>query len=159
MHLSHLVPAVLVLAGSGCEVDELRIGPGTIELKVDLVAGTVVAPSEAVVGELLEYEVGLRNAGAERADEGWYIRAYLSEDAELGSGDILVDQFIARRALAPGASDGYTRSFKLPGTVPPGEYHLIVELDATGAIDEPSEDNNVSASDTLLRIQGADAGA
>ena len=71
----------------------------------------------------------------------------------------LARQFIARRALGPGASDSYTRSFKVPGTVPPGEYHLIAELDATGAIDEPSEDNNASASDTLLRINGADTGA
>ena len=159
MHLSRVVPAVLLLAGTACEVDELRTGPGTIEMRVDLVAGSVVAPSDALVGGIVEYEVALRNGGDERADEGWYVRVYLSADVELGGGDILVDQFVARRALGPGAADSYARSFKVPGTVPPGEYHLIVELDATGVIDEPAEDNNASASDTLLRIQSAETDA
>ena len=68
MHLSRVVPAVLLLAGTACEVDELRTGPGTIEMRVDLVAGSVVAPSDALVGGIVEYEVALRNGGDERAD-------------------------------------------------------------------------------------------
>ena len=101
---------------------------------------------------MLEYELTFSNAGAERAEEGWYVRVYLSENRDLDAADVLVDQWVARRALEPGGSDLYLRGFKIPGTVVPGEYHLVSEMDATGAIEEPVEDNNAAASDRRTRI-------
>jgi hypothetical protein len=158
MRFPRLCPAVAVLAAAGCSVDELRTGPGLLEPGVDLAADPPVAPAAAAVGSVLEYELRLHNRGTERAGEGWYVRVYLSEDAVLGPGDMLVDQFVARRAVNPGAADSYARGFKIPASVPPGTYHLISELDATGLIAEPVEDNNTAASPGRTRITAPDPG-
>ena len=151
-----IIAVVAVLAA--CGDDPLRTQPEPVEPRVDLVAEAVVGPAAAPVGGIVEYEVGLRNGGGERAEDGWYIRVYLSEDPMLDAGDMLVDQFATRRALAPGAADGYARVFKVPGSTEPGQYHLVSELDATGVYDEPLEDNNARASDGRIRIEAAGTG-
>ena len=156
MRLVCLLPAAVLLAAAGCGDDPLQTQPDPVEPQVDLAADAIVGPAEGTVGGIVEYDVALRNRGGERADAGWYIRVYLSDDALLSGEDILVDQFAARRALSPGAADTYPRSFKVPGTVAAGDYHLISELDATGVIDESAEDNNAGASEARTRIEEQD---
>jgi CARDB len=156
MRAARLLPTAALVAALGCSADSPGTQPDPTEPQIDLAADALVGPAEAVVGGIVEYDVGLRNRGGERADAGWYVRVYLSEDALLGAEDILIDQFAARRALNPGAADSYPRSFKVPGTVEPGEYHLVSELDATGVIDEPIEDNNSGASEGRTRIEASD---
>lgn len=158
MRFPRLYPAVAALAAAGCSVDELRTGPGFLEPGVDLAADPPVAPVEATIGSILEYELRLHNRGSEQAGEGWYVRVYLSEDGVLGPGDMLTDQFVARRAVNAGAADSYARGFKIPASVPPGEYRLVSELDATGVIDEAREDNNTAASPGRIRITAPDIG-
>lgn len=140
-----VLPAAAILVAAACGGDDLGTQPDPADLRADLVAGPVMGPEAALVGGIVEYDVGLANGGAERVAEGWYVRVYLSTDRGLGSGDILVDQFAVRRALSPSGTDTYGRSFKVPGDVPPDAYHLVSELDATGVIEEPIEDNNTAA--------------
>ena len=158
MRLAHMVPAAVLLAAAGCSDDALRSQPDPVDPQIDLAADAIVGPPQAPIGGIVEYDVGLRNRGGVRADAGWYVRVYLSEDPVLGSEDILDDQFATRRALSAGTADSYFRSFKVPGAVEPGEYHLVSELDATEVIDEQLEDNNSGASEGRTRIEASDTG-
>lgn len=147
-----LTLSLFTLAVAACGEDAPTAPVETGSPAVDLVAHPVEAAAGAAVGGIVEYEVRLGNQGNLRAPAGWYVRVYLSGDAALDGGDQLIDQFAARRDLGPGGSDAYLRTFKVPGTVAPGEYHLVAELDATGVIAEPREDNNAAASPGRIPI-------
>ncbi len=146
-----LLLPVLALAGCGSDA---ATEPEPLQLAADLVAVPAEVPAEGTVGEVVQYQLPMHNAGNARVTPGWYARAWLSTDHALDAGDALVDQFAARHDLNPGGNDSYLRTFKVPADVAPGDYHIVSELDATGMLAEPSEENNTAASGATIRIVG-----
>ncbi len=113
----------------------------------DLVASdlTVALPASAA-GRI---GVGWRvdNFGDNRTDStSWTDAVYLSRDATLGSGDLLLGTYFRGNPLENG--DGYRvdTSFALPANLGSGDYYLIVRTDANGQVTEGAdgEANNVA---------------
>ena len=80
----------------------------------------------------------------------WVDRLYLSTDAQLGTDDVLLDT--ATHVGAVGTQSGYpaSRSVTVPASTAPGNYYLIVQVDAAGQVFEASESNNTRAASTSV---------
>ena len=74
-------------------------------------------------------------------NSSWFDRVYLSTDNVFDNGDTQVTAVVNPSALAPGAS--YTQNVQafLPN-VPPGNYFLILRVDADNNVFESDETNN-----------------
>jgi subtilase family serine protease len=76
-------------------------------------------------------------------------RLYLSLDATLDAGDVpLLDVPVG--ALAGGGQAAVPRSVQIPAGTAPGVYRILAEANATGAVVEAEDANNVGASAPFL---------
>jgi subtilase family serine protease len=73
------------------------------------------------------------------------VRFYLSSDATLDAGDVLL---VTRTGgnLNPGASRTETVSLTIPADTAPGTYHVIAVTDPLGQLVEMDESNNIAVS-------------
>ena len=122
-----------------------------LAVPVTVVAGDLVASGASLpssVEQLVPATIGwsTTNSGAGASFGGcWTSRAYLSADAALDAGDILLGSASACTSpFAAGASAAHTVSFTLPDTLPAGTYSVIVQTDATSTRVESNESNNVA---------------
>ncbi len=129
-------------------------GPRPIELHAaDLVVDAVSANASPVFGETVAVSWTGRNAHASVTARGaWQDRVWLSADAVLDPGaDIALGTAEITGPAAPG--DAYTGncSVTLPADrgLAPGDYHLIVEVNAGGLLAETDAGNNTGASAVL----------
>ncbi|MCP4124882.1 MAG: T9SS type A sorting domain-containing protein [Bacteroidetes bacterium] len=100
----------------------------------------VVLDTSEYAGEHFRVSMSISDAGAQDAPSTTF-RSYLSEDEYIDGSDVLLEE----RQFS---TLGYTPSWVIPITTPPGEYHVIVQIDADDIVAETSEANN-TASDIL----------
>ncbi len=156
---SYYVIAVLDAAGAVAESDETDNVAATYAPPrpgEDLVAESITGPATAGPGELLAPHLVLANQGLDAAGTT-SVKVWLSADADLGAGDLLV--YSGAETVAGGATLSRDPSFALPASVPKGAYLLVLQLDdgpAAGAIAELSETNNVAFSSAQVMVEQAD---
>src|SRR5438132_1755046 len=84
----------------------------------------------------------VKNQGSGSAPiASWFDNVYLSTDNVFDNGDTLVASALNPSALAPGASYTQTVQTGLP-SVSPGNYFLILRVDANNDLVESDETNN-----------------
>jgi glucose/arabinose dehydrogenase len=116
--------------GDNARARKLVIGP-------DLTVAMTISPSSPSSSSPTTITVTTTNSGFETAAPST-ARLYRSENRSIGAGDALLRE-ISVPTLAPDA----TSSTDVVVTLPPGTYFLIVQVDATSAVAEANEDNNV----------------
>jgi PKD repeat protein len=116
----------------------------------DLVPGGLRYSGSAVVGQSLEITYAVTNQGAlgitgvAGAEAEWYDLVYLSTNATWDATATTIGFANAGQSLAPGAGCLVTNSAQLPAW-PPGDYYLLVRVDAMNGIVESNPANNTLA--------------
>ena len=118
--------------------------------EVSVSAGVVVG-----AGDNVDYAFDVANLGA-GASGPFALAAWLSADLLPSADDLpiaTVDELGATVAgLAPGQSQGFLRSWKVPQAAPEGLWYVVVAADPADAVVELDESNNASASPWPLTV-------
>ena len=116
---------------------DLKIGP-------DLAVHAVTVPPTLAPGGTAPVTYTIINFGGGAAGP-FVVRFYLSTDAVLDAGDVLVGSRTVAGIAAgpPWAMDSAPTDLTLPAGLTGGSYHIIAVLDADGAVAEQDETNNV----------------
>lgn len=113
-------------------------------LKPDLIVSDLQIPGPSVmVGSYVIYNFDAANIGTAAATADFNIKAYFSADQALGADDILVTTlagFPVSYGVGASHQDITIANAYAPQT--PGQYYLIVNIDADGTVAESSEGNN-----------------
>lgn len=135
-HLSRLPATTL----PGCAGPAPTPAPAPV---ADLVISSLAAPATATSGTSLGVHVVVTNRGTAPTPVS-RLRVYLSTDAAVSTGDLLLhDGSVA--ALAAGAAQSQTLTVPVPATTPAGAYALLLVVNADGAVKESTLGNNVAA--------------
>ena len=100
------------------------------------------------VGDVVTAEYTVANVGNEIVSQSYVDRLFLSSDNVLDKGDELVGISHYHTADLPGASGLHPAAtpFAVPGSLPPGQYFVLVQTDALANVDEADETNNTTYS-------------
>ncbi len=107
----------------------------------DLRVASVTAPAMAEAESHASVNYRVANQGFNTTRSNFTTRLFLSSDAAVGE-DTLAGQYTFNGALPPGQFFEQTLQVRLPQTC--GNYWIIVQTDASGAVDEILEDNNTA---------------
>jgi hypothetical protein len=118
----------------------------TISDKPDLVVdfATISLPATCVPGDSAWVSVTITNQGGVTAEGTVVNNLHLSADQALGGDTLLATQNTPLR-LAPGFSQTLRFRANLPGDALPADLYILADVDATDAITEESEANNLAA--------------
>jgi hypothetical protein len=160
--LSATLPLLLTGLLTACEVTAMELhAPGTPAdtnvLKADLAPGSIEAPPQIGLDELLQMRVGVSNGGNLTAGPGWVVRVFVSRDANIDPSDHQIDQFVTSRELPPGGQDLYLRNKKLSG-LGAGDYYIGSVVDVTEVVPELTETNNTLTIPTRITLLPVTAG-
>lgn len=110
------------------------------------VTGLTYQPGPYAAGQFVNFSLTLENQGTVPAD-AFKFRVYLSDDQALDEGDVAIseDSNSTIFSIAAGQKIVVQRSWPVPPTVAEGVYWLIAKVDATEAVIEGDEGNNVLA--------------
>ena len=106
----------------------------------DLVFDNILAPATTIAGQPLTVQLITGNDGTASAFN-WQTRMYLSSDATIGAGDILLTTDINNNELIAGGTVTDTLTAFIPVTAF-GNLILIVQLDAANQVYEHNGENN-----------------
>jgi subtilase family serine protease len=113
----------------------IRVGP-------DLLVTAVTAPAKALPGQGVSLSGTVQNVGtALLPAQTSTLAYYLSADAILDGGDVLLGTRLVP-GLAAGAASAGATSVTIPAGTAVGSYFVIARADETGAIAEANEGNN-----------------
>jgi uncharacterized delta-60 repeat protein len=116
---------------------------GTGVAPSDLVVSALTGPAVAGAGFVVTLNDTTRNVGV-GPTAGTTTRYYLSKDALIGAGDVLLgSRSIA--GLAPGAASTVARNVTIPAATVNGSYFIIAKADALNRAFESNEGNNTLA--------------
>jgi subtilisin family serine protease/uncharacterized membrane protein len=136
-------------ADAEAETQELNNDyPRSFQVGGDLRVTTFSAPASAGSGLAIVVSDTTVNQGAATVPASM-TRFYLSTNAALDSGDMMLDGGRSVPSLAPGASSSGSTTVTIPAGVGAGGYYLFAKADGDGAIGETQEGNN-----TALRTLG-----
>jgi len=117
----------------------------------DLTVTALTFPATGQTGRPLAITSTVRNVGPAAAGAST-VRFYLSSDAALDSGDVLLGAR-AVGALAAGASSTAVTTVTIPAnTSAPASYRVIAVADALGQVTETDETNNTLASTATVAV-------
>ena len=106
--------------------------------------GLIAGPLVPVPGDDVEINLNVINRGFAAADGEITIRIYASTDTVIDAGDLLLTGVSGKSInIAAGASKMMRFPAEIPADMPPGNYHVLTEIDAEDDFDEPNERNNV----------------
>lgn len=141
--------------------------PATNNVRIDVDAGKLpnlvmpaieVAPELVVSqGESLSYSFQIRNTG--EADAKQFRHAFwLSSDAELSPEvDVVIaaadDESSRVQTMVAGFGLGFYKSWRVPDDIADGTYWIVGRVDATDAVGESDESDNVAASATSFTVR------
>jgi RHS repeat-associated protein len=112
---------------------------------VDLVAGTITIPANAVPGSTMTFSYTVTNQSANPAVGQWTDSLYLSPTTSFVFTDPLLATNVHQGGLPAGQSYTDTITATVPGVVP-GTYYVILRTDVLNQIPETTRANNISAS-------------
>ena len=112
---------------------------------VDLVAGQVTIPVNAVPGQNMTVSYKVQNQGSNTATGSWVDSLFISADTNWDISDKLFASVTHNGDVPPGG--GYTNvvTAPLPGVLP-GDYHVIIRSDILNHLTEADKSNNIAAS-------------
>ncbi len=121
----------------------------------DLIVSSASGPASAVTGDTINVTYTVSNQGTSSTLANfWYDAVYLSTDATLGSGDVLISGSYPRTSpVAASGSYSVTRSLTIPNGFS-GDGYLIFVTDSGNAENETDETNNTYA--TPFSVSGPD---
>lgn len=115
-----------------------------------------VEPSATFPGGGVTVDARLKNIGTVESDDV-QIGYYLSVDHALDDADTLLnDDQISD--LEPGESEPESETITLPADLSPGDYYLLVFVDATQILNEVREDNNAKGASVRVGSRTASRG-
>lgn len=138
----------------GFESNNIGVSTSPIDIRlsppVDLIPTSLTGPATAIPAHLLTIGWSAENDGAPPAafSFSWNDRIYLSADMTVDASDTLL---LTESRSTSGSTGSITlppytlsRSIRMPASVAPGVYHLIVVVDATNNVAEGAigESNN-----------------
>ncbi|MHC1706281.1 MAG: CARDB domain-containing protein [Bacteroidales bacterium] len=98
-------------------------------------------PAQVLAGHEYSIYWTVSNDGPVATDSAWFDKIYLSADALIGYGDVLLGSAEHHEALLPGSS--YSDSLQITAsTTLSGNYYLIIKTDATDEYYEHQNENN-----------------
>ena len=124
----------------------------------DLQIVSLVVPSQARVGDLLNLSWTVRNRGAAAADQSWLDQLYLSADLVLDPSDLLVATYY-RYAPAPleaGESYTYAQTISLPKVSVEGSGNFILVTNPFAQQPETDASNNKLVAPIAIDPRGPD---
>ncbi len=130
--------------------------PIVLEELPDLNTSEIVVPISASNSESISFEFWLNNLMPIDAANSYYINVYLSLDNHLSSEDIAVGEI--QTGFTQGAFTDHIvcdNCASIPYDITPGNYFLILEVDATDVFQEYNENNNITFSETIISIDAA----
>ena len=113
---------------------------GVIAVGPDLVVNVVTGPASAAAGQAITVGDTTRNQGGGAA-AGSTTRFYLSTNATLDGGDVLLGMRVVP-SIAGGATDTGSVSVTIPAGTVPGSYYVLAKADGDDAVAEMTETNN-----------------
>jgi subtilase family serine protease/subtilisin family serine protease len=113
----------------------------TVQFGSDLVVSTLTAPAATGAGLSFTVTDTTRNQGSSAAAPST-TGFYLSTNVVLEAGDVSLGSR-AVPALGPGATDTGSVTLTMPSSTASGSYYLLARADATDAVGESVETNNV----------------
>ena len=106
-------------------------------------------PSTALIGKTIAVPNTVQNLSGLSAPSST-LRFVLSRDATLGNADDVVLGTRSISSLGAGASSPSTTTLTIPGNTAPGVATLFAVVDATNAVAEQNEGNNVASAPLML---------
>lgn len=103
-------------------------------------------------GEVVFFDFDINNIGNDIANGDYNIMSYLSTDPFFDASDISVGDLVTGNT-GIGTIPGVVGAISIPANLPPGNYYLIIVIDALAAINELDENNNVLVSPLAASIQ------
>jgi hypothetical protein len=140
---------------AGCSGGSTPPPPPPAPAVADLSVSGLTGPGSATAGGTLTVGVTTRNVGTASAGAST-TRLYLSTDAAVDSGDAVLGN-VAVPALSAGQASTSSATVTVPAGTAAGSYRIVARADATGAVSEGSESNNVAS--LALSVAGASSGA
>jgi len=113
--------------------------------KADLTPTALTPPAAGVAGSDMSVTWTIKNQGDGDAFGSWRDFFYLSTDAILDGGDVLLATPSHSGGLAAGSSYSPTQPIGIPANTAPGSYFLIVQTDADNNVPESNEGNQTMA--------------
>ncbi len=125
---------------------------------VDLVADSAsVDPATVQAGDTVEVDWAGHVAGTGSVAGPFNVGFYLSNDANITTGDVFLGQMTESSASNPGDSFGESspgRQLTIPAGTSDGSYYLGIIIDSGGAIGESNESNNVTTAPLTVTSGG-----
>ncbi len=109
------------------------------------------------VGQSVSYSYDPSNAGGQQSGS-FAVRTYVSTDNLLSNNDISVGLVPYANMLAGSTFQDQTFDFTVPSSLTPGNYFLIVKMDANEAVTENNENNNVATAAFTVTTGGGGTG-
>ncbi|MDO8268888.1 MAG: CARDB domain-containing protein, partial [Moraxellaceae bacterium] len=114
----------------------------------------IVAPTNALAGRTMALSWTATNTGDGAVAGNWYDQVFLSSDGVVG-GDIYLGTFYyAGNSLNPGDAVTRTETVTLPATLS-GSYRFVVRTDASNAVFELNNDDNVAVDADAVDVGAA----
>jgi len=130
------------LETNNARTDTITIGP-------DLAVSALTAPATGGAGMAITVSDTTKNAGGGSSGIPTTTSFYLSANATIGAGDVLLGGRTVA-SLAPGASSSASTTLTIPAATAAGTYYLIARSDDGAAVPETDETNNTRS--VLVRV-------
>jgi len=136
------------------EANNTLVSSTVVEISLyrpDLMLTALNVPASVAAGRPLAITHTVRNAGPAPAT-AFTVHFYLSADATLDSGDVLLGSRTLT-SLAAGANSSAVTTVTIPANTPvPSTYRIIAVVDALGQQTETQEGNNVMATSAPMTV-------
>jgi subtilase family serine protease len=142
-------------ADSPLEANNVKGTASTIIVGADLtVTAATAAPTATAPGQSVNVTNTARNQGGQAAG-AFDVGIYLSANAVLDGGDLLLTTRRVTAGLTPAATSMAVSPVTIPANTSAGTYFLLVRADSGGEVTEANESNNVLAT-AQIQVARAD---
>ncbi len=108
-------------------------------------SGLTIPNASVAAGAILSYNFDLANIGTADIVGDFTVKAYISTDNTLSANDIQDGTIVTGNFDAGDVSNNVPAASTIPANLAPGNYFLIVKVDADDVLAESNEGNNTKA--------------